>query len=154
MGLRDSSVLGSSPWEGSLSSPYTYRLLFYVCWVDGGQGRTDPPPHPLKPYSRLTPSISHSHSLPGSRASGGRLGAGPALTCPLFPHPSPHGRLPHAQRPGHPGHSRSCTKQRLVSAALEGRRTESVGKALEGEDLDDQQPRGPEGRRSEAQSNR
>lgn len=41
-----------------------------------------------------------------------------------------------------------------MSAALEGRRTESVGKALEREDLDDQQPKGPEGRRCVDQSNR
>ena len=73
---------------------------------------------------------------------GGRLGADPALTCPLLPYPSPptHGQLP-ARCSGDPSHTHSCTRPRLVSAALEGR-TESVGKALEGEDLNGQGARG------------
>lgn len=136
----------------------TLHIQAALLCVLGGWGSREnrSPTSSPETLQQADPSISHSHSLPGSRASGGRLGAGPALTCPLLPRPSPppHGRLPRALRPGDPGHSRSCTKQRLVSAALEGRRTESVGKALEGEDLDDQQPRGPEGRRSVAQSNR
>lgn len=136
MGLMDRPVLGSSPWEDS-ASPGSYRLFPDVCWVDcgeRGQERTDPPFRSWKPAGGpLDESLSFP--LGPGQVRGGSWG-GPALTCPPPPPPSlslhGHEQLPHAQRPGGLGHSRNCMKQRLVSAALKGRGTQSVGRHWRG----------------------